>query len=391
MNPETINFLRQHLDDDPIKLLLQQASYPQVDMKFVAQQIEAHKQALHKWPTLACCNDYYFPPKINREQSSSEHTALYKQCFIESHYTIADLTGGMGIDTLAFSAIATHVDYIEQDAALCQLMQHNLQALNISNVDCHNADSIEWLRHNEQHFNCIFIDPARRNSNGGKVCAFEDCTPNLLQHLDLILDRCDKLIIKASPMIDLAQASAQLHSVSQIHIVAHKNECKEVLFVCTSATAPILYHCVNIQPDSNSLFRFTREEEQEATAQYATQVAEYLYEPNVALMKGGAYKLIAQRTETLALDRNSHLYTHPQLIESFPGRIFKVLRPITLTPKTIKKEIPDGRAHILVRNYPLSAPLLQHKLKLIESGDLYIIATTLAAKPSAYLCQRIMG
>ena len=214
-----IEFVREHREEDPLKLLLQQKKYPDVDMALVAQQIEGQRQALAKWPTLASCQYFMYPPRLNREQSSSEEASAYKTDIVERIFgkrqcelRIADLTGGMGIDSIAFAKMSgSTVDYVECNAELCQLMEHNADALGLSNIKVHCGDGIEWLRQSGQKYDIIYIDPARRDTRGKKVAAFEDCTPNVLEHRELLAEFCDHLMIKASPMMDIDKGIDTAH------------------------------------------------------------------------------------------------------------------------------------------------------------------------------------
>ena len=188
MTREFIDFVNAHKDEDTARLLLSAARYPSIDMPAAVQQIEGLRTAREKWPGLLECEEYLYPPRLNREQSSSEATARYKASIISTvnhkTSTVADLTGGMGIDTLAFAKVAEHVDYVERDSQLCALMEHNLRALGVSNVTVHCADSMEWFGSTKGYApTTIYMDPARRDAAGRKVAGFEDCTPNILDHI----------------------------------------------------------------------------------------------------------------------------------------------------------------------------------------------------------------
>ncbi len=387
------DFVRQHQTDDPIKLLLQQSKYPNVDMRLVAQQIEGKRQALAKWPTLASYEKVLYPPKLNREQSSSEYAARYKaETFVLPNWHIADLTGGMGIDSMAFAKVANSVDYFEVDESLCRNTQHNCGIMNLANVTCHNTNSMEWIRHSDLHFDLIFIDPARRNPQGRKVAAFEDCSPNLLDNLELIFAHTDRLLVKASPMIDLTLGTQQLNHVKDVHILSIDGECKEVLFFCDFVqTSETTIHCIDHHPKTGhaDIFHFTRQEESEATATYCQQVHKYLYEPNATLMKGAAFALISQRFNIHQLARNTHLYTSDELVKQFPGRTFIVLEEIQLNRKSISKTFPDKKAHVISRNYPINAAELQKQLGLQEGGSDFLIATTIGNKKTGLVCRKI--
>lgn len=399
MNREFIDFVTTHEHEDTARLLLSAARYPSVDMPAAVQQIEGRRTAREKWPSLLACDDFLYPPRLNREQASSEETARHKAALLAAGaqpLSVADLTGGMGIDALAFAAVATEVHYVERNPQLCTLMEHNGKALGQENIRVHCADSLQWLSTIHSPFSALFVDPARRAATGRKVAAFEDCEPDILQHLGLLRSRCQWLMVKASPMIDIDLACRQLGAVAAVHVVSVRGECKEVLFVCCGAAAvappePVI-RCTML-PHSplsalRSPLRFTRSEEAAAAPRYCAAVGSYLYEPDAALMKGGPFNLICQWMDLQKLAPNTHLYTADRLVDAFPGRTFRVLQELKPSRKAVAAAIPDGRAHVVTRNYPVEAAALQRQLGLKEGGDLFVVAATVGTRPCAFLCRR---
>lgn len=384
-----IDFLQLHRDADPVKLLLASSKHPEIDMPWVAQQLEGRVQARTKWPSMAENDQVWFPPRINREQSSSEALARYKAIITTPCDSVADLTGGFGIDTKFLAQNAKTVDYVEINPGLCQLAQHNFAVLGDSNIACHCTDSIEWIQ-TQGVFDVVFIDPARRDEHGRKVSAFEDCTPNLLDNLDLLLDHCQRLVVKASPMISIFDGIAQLGRVTQVDVVALSGECKEVIFTLKKDPAEVQFHAVDILAEGRQValsFMLSDEANAVDNTHYCSQVGKYLYEPNAAVMKAGCYHLVAQRFGLAKLARNTHIYTSNDLIEDFPGRVFEIQSEVK--PKQIGRLLPEKKAHVAVRNYPLSANDLQKKLRIQEGGSLFVIGTTVATTPNMFLCKRI--
>lgn len=390
-----IAFVQEHKDEDPLRLLLQQKRYPGVDLAMVAQQIEGRRQASAKWPTLAGCEGFLYPPRLNREQSSSEETAFHKADIINSLYGedhrrlyIADLTGGMGIDSIAFAKMPdTEVDYVECNAELCRLMEHNSSVLGLNNIAVHCGDGIKWLRNSKKKYNVIFIDPARRDTHGKKVAAFEDCAPNILEHKGLLTGHCDFLMVKASPMMDIDKGIEQLGNVSDVYVVAVRNECKELVFVCGDSDLEARIHCTDIISGDGVYNNepFTRSQEAQAECVYCKSVGRYIYEPDASLMKGGPYKLLSDEWGMQKLARNTHLYTSDNF-HDWMGRTFCVLKEVSLNKKAIAALIPDRKAHVIVRNYPARAEELQRQLGLKEGGELFVIATTVGTRKTGFIC-----
>ena len=108
MTKEFIDFVDSHIEDDTSRLLLSAARYPSIDVPAAVQQIEGLRAAQEKWPSLLQYKEFLYPPRLNREQSSSEATAEHKAhvadklCGEEAFVSVADLTGGMGIDSIVF-------------------------------------------------------------------------------------------------------------------------------------------------------------------------------------------------------------------------------------------------------------------------------------------------
>lgn len=389
MNEETKQFIAQHRTSDTRTLALQAARYPAVDMREAITQIEGWQAAKNKLPEWAATEEIIYPPRISMEQCSSETTALYKASLVQGT-SIADLTGGFGIDCSYMSRKFTKAIYIERNTLLCDIARHNFSKLGLLHTTIINGESEEALLALPQQ-DWIFIDPARRDGDGRKVVALADCTPDVTAMENVMLQKSHKVMIKCSPMLDIKAASRELRNISEIHIVAVGNECKELLFILSgegASTPPI--HCINITNSGNETFTFTAREEEEASVNYAKEVHTYIYEPNAAIQKGGCYKTLANVTGTEKLHPNSQLFTADRLIPDFPGRRFKVEKVFGFTKREIKEISSIGKANITVRNFPDSVQMLRKRLKLSEGGNDYLFATTTADERKVIiLCHRI--
>lgn len=365
-------------------------------------QATGQRIAQEKIPTWYACQGIEYPHRLSLEQCSSEDTARYKASLVQGD-TLVDLTGGMGVDCFFLSQHVAHTTYVEQQAELCALARHNFTCLG-QHIAVVNASCQDYLP-NMDAVDTIFIDPARRDSKGGKVALLADCTPNLLEIGPALLQKCQTLLIKLSPMIDIDSVLKVFPSTYEVHIVAVKNECKEVL-VCvkgewrdekggafpagpstgsgTAGKEPCII-CANL-PLHSKPFVFTRHDEATCKVAYS-QPLTYLYEPNASILKAGAFKQVAAQYGLYKLHPNSHLYTSTALIDAFPGRIFSIQR-IT---KVQRKEIPNiEKANLSIRNFPGSVADLRKKLKLKEGGDTYIFATTLYDNSKALIvCNKL--
>lgn len=350
--------------------------------RWFLQQVEGRERTADKLPTFAALEDWWYPVRLSCEQCSSELTARYKAQIISpftSHLsTFLDLTAGYGVDTYFLSERFEHTDYVEQNAELCRIAEHNFSLIdNRKSIIVHNTTAEEFLKTAGQ-YDLIFADPARRNNYGGKVFRLEDCTPNVVELLPELLKHGKQLLLKLSPMLDISQAVKELSAVNwNIYVVAIKNEVKEVLLL--SGGDGIITAIDLAEPEK--VFVFTREEEQNIPSSFHHSPFTFLYEPSAAILKAGAYKLVAARYGLQKLDVNTHLYASDALIENFPGRVWKIVNSQELKA--------NSQANIVCRNYPLTPEQLKKKLKLKDGGDLYIIGCRVNGKPTLFTAERI--
>ena len=377
LNRETIDFIAEHRNEDTRTLALKAKRYPDVDMQQALTQIEGWHTAREKLPTWAATDGIIYPPRLSMEQCSSESTALYKAAIAKGE-SLADLTGGFGIDCSYMARSFSKATYIERNTLLCDIAKENFALLGLTHIDIVNGNSEDVLQALPSQ-DWIFIDPARRDGDGRKVVALSDCEPDVITLEHTLLQKALKVMIKCSPMLDITAASRQLHNIEAIHVVAVNNECKELLFILgdnKGNSTPIT--CANIRKDGSHLFTFTAGEEAGSTATYSDTVGKYLYEPNAAIQKSGCSRALSQRFNTPKLHHNSQLYTSDSLIEEFPGRTFTVEKVYGFSKSDIKEIQALSQANITVRNFPESVQLLRKKLKLADGGENYIFATTLS-------------
>lgn len=374
MNEATRRFIEDHLCDDIHMLALRKAP-DDVDLSLALTQIEARQILAKKVPSWANNVDLLFPPHISIEQCSSEATALYKASLLSGE-VLTDLTGGLGIDTFFISRNFKHTHYVECQEHLCDLARHNFSILG-SEIKVWHDEAESFLTHNS-HGSCIFIDPARRDIYGRKTISIADCSPNVAALQQRLLYHSPLVLIKLSPMLDIAQGLAVLTHVREVHIVAVNNECKELLFLLdVNHEGEPQFHCVNLGK-KNDIEIFTHSIEHNILPSYCSSPLTYLYEPNVAILKGGFFKSLGTKYNINKLHPNSHLYTSDTLVTSFPGRVFEVLGYAPLNKKIKTTLLSDvNKASIAARNFPISVFELRKKLQIADGEEYYLFATTL--------------
>lgn len=385
LSPETLAFIDSHRGDDVRTLALQAKKYPAVDMAEAVVQIAGYQIAEKKVPLWAQTAGIRYPQHLSMEQCSSEVTARYKASLVSGD-TLTDLTAGWGVDCSFLARNFRCADYVERQETLCRIAAHNFPLLGLPHVRIHCADAVEYLQSMEP-VDCLFLDPARRDSHGGKTVAIAECEPDVCRLEPLLVEKGKTVMIKLSPMLDMASALRDLQYVRRIHVVSVNNECKELIILLRkapdeeeTAAGEVIISCEQVVNNSvHQHFQFTFSEEKSAGCPLAESVGNYLYEPGAALLKAGPYRLLATRYGVEKLHPNSHLYTSSGLVD-FPGRRFRVTAVSGFGKKDLKVLLERvEKANLTVRNFPSSVAELRKKLKLKEGGDTYLFATTLAS------------
>lgn len=392
-------FIDEHRDDDVRQLALQADRYPDVDMRAALVQISGWQKARVKLPSWAKTPGIVYSEKISLEQCSSEATADYKLALARrrcpvNHERLADLTGGLAVDGSALARHFGHYVYIEQQEWLCEIARHNLPLLGVADFEVMQGRCEDYLP-SLPYQDMIYADPARRDDAGRKVVGLQDCTPDVTLLLDALLRKCDFLLLKLSPMLDMRIARDELRRVVEEHVVAVDGECKELLMVMQGyrlpEIAPLRVYSVNIKGDgSKEVFSFLPDEEKSASFLIADGIGEYLYEPNAAVMKGGGYKLLARTYGVGQLDVNTHLYTSDQLVGDFPGRQFSVVDVTTFSKKALKTFLSGmGQCNLSVRNFPSTVAELRKRYHLKDGGEDYVFATTVKGEKMLVRCRKV--
>ena len=436
-------------------LSLQAPRYPDIDMPFLIDQITGWQTARTKLPSWAANEDILYPPHLSMEQCSSEQTAKYKARLavrladsvnsaksvdtVSPHLSsssstsstfspadnrlspddssmsmpphslarrdsgrfLCDLTGGFGVDFSFMARGFERAVYVERQAALCKTARHNFHALGLEHVEVVNADGTEYL-HQLAHASVIFLDPARRNEQGGRTVLISDCTPDVLALEEELLEKAGAVVIKLSPMLDWHRAVDELNRmgevVREVHIVSVRNECKELLLVLRKGNGPaanapadgLRVFCVN----DDSIVSYGLGEISGLSQHIlpaAPAAGQYLYEPNASLMKAGCFALLTVRYPLSALGQNTHLFVSDEDIAGFPGRKFVITAVSSFNKKELRRTLSGiDRANLSVRNFPMSVADLRRRMKMKEGGETYLFAATDAhGSHLLFVCRKI--
>ncbi|WP_316929561.1 class I SAM-dependent methyltransferase [Arenibacter latericius] len=356
-----------------MSVLLKDHGFKGVTSKEIVQQIEAKNKCKEKLPTWFRTPLIYYPEKLNLEQTSSETTAQYK-AEICNGKSLLDLTGGLGVDSYYFSQKIDRILHCEINPKLAEIAAYNFKILDRNNIETFASDGIEYLKNSDTHFNWIYVDPSRRNDAKGKVFMLADCLPNVPENLALLFASAKNIMIKTAPLLDITAGIRELNFVKEIHVIAVKNEVKELLWILErSYQGEIRIKTVNLTSNDREAFNFILNKETTASPSYS-EPQRYLYEPNSAILKAGAFKTVSESFEVHKLHEHSHLYTSNQLLE-FPGRRFTIKGAYPYNKKAINS-LKINKANITTRNFPVSVSDIRKKFKIKDGGDTYLFFTT---------------
>lgn len=365
-------YINTNLGTDVSKMALSKNPFVGIDFKEILNQIAAKTKAESKLPTWFKTPNILYPSKVSVEQTSSEITAKYKASLVSGE-SLIDLSGGFGVDDFYFSKKFKEVVHCEMQQELSEIVAHNFKALNAKNIQSKFGESTQILKELNQSWDCIYLDPSRRNDSKGKVFMLSDCSPNVGELLPLYLSYSKIILIKAAPILDISAALQELIYVKEIHLVAINNEMKEILFLIEKGfkDEPKVV-CINFTKIEYQKVVFLRNSN--ASASYSLP-KQYLYEPNSAIMKSGEFNQLSEQLDLPKLHQHSHLYTSENQI-AFPGRVFRIEEVLDYNKVGISKVSSLRKANITTRNFPLTVEELRKKIKVKDGGNSYCFFTT---------------
>lgn len=363
--------------------------------------LENRRRMSAKIPEWSGFEGLHFPTRLCTEQCSSGKAARIKaeiarDLYPEGEIMVADLTGGIGVDSWAFGQTAVKVLHNEMDPALSEAAAHNFRILGAENIRCSSIavspDNVSGILEafSSSRAGCpdaelvCYLDPARRSATGSKVFRISDCTPDILKLLPIIMKHCRHVLVKLSPMADidlcireLAQALGA-NRCRRAHCIGVDGECKELLLCLDREFAGESLISVI---DGEFRMSFTRSEELAASAAYPASselCGGYLFEPGAALAKSGAFKLISERFRLRKIGRSAQLYhsiVKPDGSLKDAGKWFSVKEASDFCNARIKslgREFP--RCEVTARNLPLKSDGLRKKMGTVSGGRIHIFA-----------------
>lgn len=400
-------FVQEHIADDTAKLILSRSKWPEIDMDLAVACIESRKKLKNKVQDWFCRPELIFPVRLSAEQCSSSATAAYKARFAASiggkGFRIADLTGGLGVDSWYFSQYASQVLYNEMQEVLCKAAIHNFKSLNTENINVSNlkiepeSESLHQIL-TDFRPDIVFMDPARRSETGKKVFLIEDCTPDVLTLRSDIFSHCRHILLKLSPMADITMACSRLGATCrEVHVVAYGGECKELLIwmdrewrgdysitaveisrqVQNDSIATLSSHDVSLSSHDVSLSSRARPQAESRDLLTNPTTPIYLFEPGKALMKAGFFDLIRDYfcIEKLGISTHYYLTDSEEKVSELQkfGKVYEIISCHPLDKRSMKsvgKEYPHSE--VTARNIPMESDALRKKLGVTSGNDAHI-------------------
>lgn len=373
-------FILAHEGDNLGALALAREKYvgEPFDFDLALTTLEVRRKLRDKVPEWYAVPALCYPLRLSGEQCSSSATARYKARVALSACgaanRLADLTGGLGVDSWAFAQVFGQVLYNEMRPELASAASANFRKLGADNISVRNRE----LRPGQvadvlAGFNpdIIFLDPARRSEDGRKVFRLEDCQPAVLQLLPELLSACPLLLMKLSPMADISLVCRQLSCVREVHVVAAEGECKELLLLLERGyVGPWTTFVV----EDDAVMALNPVDQVQGLIGPGIYTGKILFEPGKALLKAGAFELPCHYGLE-KLGRHTHLYVGesvPEELKPF-GKVFRILEMLPLNKasfKEIGKRYPQ--AEVTARNIPLTSEALKAKLKVRSGGSVHI-------------------
>jgi hypothetical protein len=376
LNFDIETFIKKHINDNKNTLAFKLKANKQTNYNanLVLETLINYKKALYKVPIYAL--NYCWLPTKSYEQCSSELTSFYKSSLYKGD-KVLDLSGGLGIDDIAFAKKFNEVISIDCDEELNEIVKYNFNKLGIKNIERVTAFAEDFLQKNNTNFDLVYIDADRRPSGNNKNFLFEDCTPNILEIIPPLKQISNQLLIKLSPLIDLNYCIKSINNIEEIHVVSLKNEVKEILlkvnFLIESSTKIKAINIIN-----NEEIQLFEEVESHIEQNIEFSEATYFFEPNASIIKARLSFKYSQSLGLKMLAENSNFFIGNNNIENFMGRSFKIKQSMVFSKQEFinyLKQNNISKANISKRNFPINETEIAKQFNIKNGGEDYFFFT----------------
>lgn len=397
------NYIKNNSSKDCKYLLLRDSDKNlRFPLDFAVTQIESRQKAGRKLSVFTSIDNFIFPTVLAAEQATHQCVAAYHAQLVGHNLDVLDMTAGLGIDAMTMASLGNKVTAIELDDWRLDVFKHNISVSNLTNINPVSGDSVEWLSSGDgknRHFDWIFVDPARRDHDNNRKYFLKDCLPDIVSAWPEISKHAYRIMVKASPIVDLNMALREIPGISEMHIVCVRGECKETLLLIdhleTEPTIKVIDLNENASGNAEPISIFSLpysalNNDSPIATEADIRSGNYLYDPNAGLHKIACAKELCRQFKGLSrVSYNTDLYVSDELYIDFPGRIFMIQ---DLISGKKQKSLKGERIEIAVRNYPLTAEQLRKKLKTAPGiNDRFVFGMRVGQKqnPTLVDCLRI--
>lgn len=389
------DFIEHHAGEDPARLRLKYAgrSLP-FDLDFALTQIEVRRRNRSKLGSLLSHPHFVVPSRLAAEQATLPAIAAWHASLTSGSRSVLDMTCGLGIDAMAMASAGAEVIAFDIDSVKAECAAWNAHILNINTLKAIEGNSLDWLysQGSDSEFDTVFIDPARRNGTR-RLYALSDCEPDVTPHVPELLRHAPRLLVKCSPMLDVASVASTLPNLKNLSVVSARGECKELLAECERGyTGNPFISTVIINDTTEEIFSITLDSGSRLSVSFATPHdltrARFIYEPDAALMKIAAWPELQRIYSSLIkADVNTHLFVSPDHYPSFPGRVCEVDDSGSL--RDFMRKYKGSAASAVCRNAPLDAAELKKRLRLKDDDRTFIYCCRAAGETLLWHARRL--
>lgn len=378
-------WIQQHENEAVSDIALRYSGRKELPLQDLLVQLKGRQIARLKIPSFYAQRGIYYPDTLILEQCSSEDTARLKADWAKDK-TVADLTGGLGVDAFAFSRKAKRVLFCEPDTRRCEAAKHNFRLLGAENIEVIQGDAAQTasLLHNEA--DVFYLDPARRSNNGKRAFLPEDLSPNIVELKAQLLESGALVMVKMAPMLDLQQGLRQLPETFRVEVVSRKNECRELVFFLSAEKRESTITCIDAEHPERA---FTYDPQKDLSLPLPLAAPDtYLFEPDASIRKAGPWRSICADFSINTLHPNSHLFTGKQELPAFPGRCFRVKAMLPYQQEKILEALGGQAAQLVFYNFPVDAEQVRKKLRIPSGEPNYLFFTRTPEGPVVLLTER---
>ncbi len=384
------DFITANATADTARLRLRHHGDP--EMLWAAMQIDCRRRSATRLAaTLARAPRFIFPTEISAQQCTSDALAELHAALISPGERVLDMTAGLGIDALHIASRAASVTAIDITPEVADTLRHNAAEMYLTNITPVCADSTQWIRTTDEHFDTVFIDPARRGEQGERLYALEQCRPNVVALMPQLREITRRVIVKASPMLDISRTLEELTGITDIYLYGTATECKELTAVVSTDASTVIAPTIHAVTPGAPDITFTLPEEAEAAPEYSAPAeGMIIHEPLPAVMKSGCFKLLSTRFNLAKADPRTHLYFSDEPSSEAPTRQYRIEKLYDFSKRAIAEcARAYPKANIAVRDFIIGAPELAKRLKVREGGDVHIFGFTASGKRMLAACCRV--